>query len=80
MIVFQVKLSMHVIDNFVYSLNDCICLWVVTCSWFDFNAIIVTHLFELKFEFAPIVKDNNKLKLQEMCKPGFMKQILDGCC
>jgi hypothetical protein len=24
---------------------------VVTCSWFGFNAIIVTHLFELTFEF-----------------------------
>jgi hypothetical protein len=34
--------------------------YVVTCSWFGFNAIIVlyTHLFELTFEFAPIVKDN----------------------
>jgi hypothetical protein len=27
-------------------------LLVVTCIWFGFNAIIVTHLFELTFEFA----------------------------
>jgi hypothetical protein len=56
------------------------CGWlVVTCSWFGFNAIIVTHLFELTFEFAPIVKDN-KLRLRVMCQPGVMKQILGGCC
>jgi hypothetical protein len=51
----------------------------MTCSWFGFNAIIVTHLFELTFEFAPIVKDN-KLKSRVTCQPGVMKQILDGCC
>jgi hypothetical protein len=51
---------------------------VVTCSWFGFNAIIVTHLLELTFEFAPIVKDN-KLSSWVMCQPGVMKQILDGC-
>jgi hypothetical protein len=33
-------------------------LMVTTCSWFGFNAIIVTHLFEHTFEFAPIFKDN----------------------
>jgi hypothetical protein len=58
------------------------CGWyVVTCSWFDFNAIIVTHLFELKFEFAhiPIVKDN-ELRSQVTCQPDVMTQILDGCC
>jgi hypothetical protein len=35
-------------------------LIVVTCSWFSFNVIIVTHFFELTFEFTriPIVKDN----------------------
>jgi hypothetical protein len=54
---------------------------VVTCSWFGFNSIIiqVTHLFELTFEFAPIVKDN-KLSSWETCQPGVMKQILDGFC
>jgi hypothetical protein len=54
-------------------------LWVVTCSWFGFNAIIVTHLFELTFEFAhtSIVKDN-KLRSRVTCQPGVMKQILDG--
>jgi hypothetical protein len=53
---------------------------VVICSWFGFNAIIVTHLFELTFEFAhvPIVKDN-KLRLRVTCQPAVMKQILDGC-
>jgi hypothetical protein len=60
------------------------CEWyVVTCSWFDSNAIIVlhTHFLEVTFEFAssPIVKDN-KLRSREMCQPGLMKQILDGCC
>jgi hypothetical protein len=56
-------------------------LLVVTCSWFGFNAIIDTHLFELTFEFAyvPIVKDN-KLRSRITCQPGVMKQILDGCC
>jgi hypothetical protein len=56
-------------------------LMVVTCSWFGFSAIIVTHLFELKFEFThnPIVK-GNKLKSRLTCQPGVMKQILDGCC
>jgi hypothetical protein len=63
------------ICNFVYSLNDCICFWVVTCSWFVFNVIIVTHLFELMFEFAyiPIVKDN-KLRSLVTCQPGVMNQ------
>jgi hypothetical protein len=55
--------------------------FVVTCSWFGFNAIIVlhTHLFEVTFEFAPtpIVKDN-KLRLRVTCQPGVMEQILDG--
>jgi hypothetical protein len=56
-------------------------LLVVTCRWFGFNAIIVTHLLELTFEFAitPIVKEN-KLRSRVMCQPGVMKQILDGCC
>jgi hypothetical protein len=65
--------------NFVYLLNDCICVWIngVTCSWFDFNAIIVTHLLKLTFEFAHIVKDN-RLRSRETCQPGVMKQILDG--
>jgi hypothetical protein len=56
----------------VYSPNDCICLWVVTCSWFDFNVLIVTHLLELTFEFAPIVKDN-RLKSHVTCQIGVMK-------
>jgi hypothetical protein len=58
------------------------CGWyVVTCSWFGFNSIIVIHLFELTFELAwcPIVKDN-KLRSRVTCQPGVMKQILDGCC
>jgi hypothetical protein len=55
-------------------------LMVVTCSWFGFNAMIVTHLFEITFEFAhfSIVKDN-KLRLRVTCQPGVMKQTLDGC-
>jgi hypothetical protein len=56
------------------------CGWyVVTCSWFGFNAIVVTHLFKLTFEVAPTVKDN-KLKSRVMCQLGVLKQILDGCC
>jgi hypothetical protein len=45
-------------------------LMIVTCSWFGFNTIIVTHLFEVTFEFAhvPIVKDN-KLRSESI---GFM--------
>jgi hypothetical protein len=53
----------------------------VTCSWFAFNAVIVTHLLEFTFEFAhiPVVKDN-KLRLRVPCKPGgVMKQTMDGC-
>jgi hypothetical protein len=50
---------------------------VVTYSWFGFNAIIVTHLFELTFELAVIVSDNI-LRLRVTCQPGVMKQILDG--
>jgi hypothetical protein len=52
---------------------------VVTCSCFGFNAIIVTHLFELTFEFShvPIVKEK-KLRLRVTCQPGVMKQNLDG--
>jgi hypothetical protein len=38
-------------------------MWLLTCSWFHFNAIIVlnTHLFELMFEFvsSSIVKTIN---------------------
>jgi hypothetical protein len=34
-------------------------LCVVTCSWFGFNAIIVTHLLELTFEFSPLSKAIN---------------------
>jgi hypothetical protein len=54
---------------------------VVICSWFEFNFITITHLFELKFEFAcsPIV-NHNKLRLQITCQPGVIKQILDECC
>jgi hypothetical protein len=58
-------------------------LWVVTCSWFCFNAIVVLHkkLFELTLAFFHVlnVKDN-KLRLRIMCQPGGMKQSLDGCC
>jgi hypothetical protein len=74
------------IQNFVYSFNDCICLWidmVVGLSWIGFDAIIVTRLFELTLELADtsIVKDN-KLRSRIMCQPltGVMKRILDGCC
>jgi hypothetical protein len=44
---------------------------IVICNWFGFNAIIVTHLLKLSFEFAhtPIVKDN-KLRLRVTCQPG----------
>jgi hypothetical protein len=58
------------------------CEWmVVSCSWFGFNAIIVTHLLKLTLEFAssPIVKDN-KLRSRVTCQPGVMKRILDRCC
>jgi hypothetical protein len=58
------------------------CGWyVVTCSWFGFNAIVVTHLFELTFEFAntPIVKEK-KLRSRVTCQLGVIKQIQDGCC
>jgi hypothetical protein len=52
---------------------------VVTYSLFGFNAIIVIHLLELTFEFAPIpiVKDN-KLRSRVTCQPGAMKQNLGG--
>jgi hypothetical protein len=57
---------------------------VVTCDWFNVNAMIVlcTHLFEIMLEVShvPIVKENNNLKSQVTCQPGVMKQILDGCC
>jgi hypothetical protein len=49
-------------------------LLVVCWLW-----LVVTHLFELTFEFAPIVRDN-KLRSRVTCQPGVMKQILDGCC
>jgi hypothetical protein len=52
------------------------CGWyVVTFSWFGFDAIIVlhTHLFELTFEVAPIVK-GNKLRLRVTCLSGVMKK------
>jgi hypothetical protein len=58
------------------------CGWfVVTCSLFGFNAIIVIHLFELMFEFAtiPLVKEY-KMRSRVTCQPGVIKQILDGCC
>jgi hypothetical protein len=58
------------------------CEWyVVTCSWFGFNAVIVTHLHELTFEFALIFKDN-KLSSRVTYQPGVMKQIQDEsrCC
>jgi hypothetical protein len=57
------------------------CGWyVVTCSWFGFNAIIITHLLELTFKYAyfPNVKEN-ELRSRVTCQPGVMKQILDGC-
>jgi hypothetical protein len=55
-------------------------LMVVTCSWFGFNGIIVTHLLKLTFEFPYIfiVKDS-KLRLRVTFQPGVMKQILDVC-
>jgi hypothetical protein len=55
--------------------------YVVTCGLSGINAIIVTHLLELTFEFAhtPIVKDN-KLRSRVTSQPDIMKQILDGCC
>jgi hypothetical protein len=53
--------------------------YVVTWSWFCFNAKIVTYILKLTFEFAnvPFVKDN-KLRLRVTCPKGVMKQILDG--
>jgi hypothetical protein len=54
-------------------------LLVVTCSWFGLNAIIVTHLLELIFEFPNIhIFKDNKLRSRVTCQPGVMKQILDG--
>jgi hypothetical protein len=64
------------------SIIEFACGWYVKIySWFGFNAIIVTRLLELTFEFSPIVKDN-KLTSRVTYKPGAMKQILDGngCC
>jgi hypothetical protein len=56
------------------------CGWcVVTCSWFGFHDIIVTHLLELKFELAHIFKDK-KLRLRVTCQSGVVEQILDGYC
>jgi hypothetical protein len=58
------------------------CGWyVVTCSLFVCNAIIVlhTHLFELTVGVNPILKDN-KLRSWVTYQPGVMKQILDRCC
>jgi hypothetical protein len=56
-------------------------LYIVTCSWFGFNAIIVfqTNLFELTFEFASfsIVKDN-RLRSRVTCQQVDVKQVLDG--
>jgi hypothetical protein len=55
--------------------------FVVTCSWFDFNAIIVlhTHLFEVMFEFAPTLIVKGKIevagKVPTRCygiNPGWM--------
>jgi hypothetical protein len=40
----------------------------MTCSLLGFNAILLTHLFELMFEFAPIVKDN-QLRTGMLCQP-----------
>jgi hypothetical protein len=51
----------------------------VNCSWIGYNAIIVTHLFELTFEFAPIVKVDT-LRSRVMWQPDVRNQILDGCC
>jgi hypothetical protein len=52
-------------------------MFVVTCSWFGVNTIIVlnTHLLEFTFEFAliSIVKDN-KLRSRVTCQPGVMKK------
>jgi hypothetical protein len=69
------------VSNFVYSLNDCICFWVVTFSCFSFNAIIVIHLLELTFEFSHTPSFNdNKFRSRVTWQPGVIKQILDGCC
>jgi hypothetical protein len=40
----------------------------MTCSWFGFNAIVLTNLFELTFEFTPIVNDN-KLRMGMTWEP-----------
>jgi hypothetical protein len=55
-------------------LNDKVCLWVVTCRWFGFDVLIVTHLFELTFEIdnIPIINDN-KLRSRVMRQPDAMK-------
>jgi hypothetical protein len=70
------------INIFLYSLNDYICfvISVVNCSWFGFNAIVVTHLFELAFEFGNnlILKDNQlRLWVWCQCQPCVIKQILN---
>jgi hypothetical protein len=49
----------------------------MTYSWFGFNAIVLTHLFELTFKFTPIVKGNIS-RTGITRQPGIMKQILDG--
>ena len=53
-------------------------LWIVNCDLLllDINTIIATHLFELTFEFAPLVKDN-ALRMRILQQPFIMKQILD---
>jgi hypothetical protein len=58
------------------------CGWfVVACSWFGFNAIIVIIFLNsrLNLPLYSIVKDNN-LRSRVTCQPGVMKKILDGCC
>jgi hypothetical protein len=42
----------------------------MTFSWLGFNAIILTHLLELTFEFSPFAKDN-KLRMGIRCQPRF---------
>jgi hypothetical protein len=59
--------------------------YVVTCTWFNFNAIIVKYrlLFELTFEFSLIhIIKNDRLRSRVTCRyqPGVRKQIPNGCC
>jgi hypothetical protein len=76
-LIFQGKWSEHIIDNFVYFLNDCICLWVVIYDWSGFKTIIATHVSEHIFEvfYINIIK-YRKLMTKIKIQLGSMRKIL----